>query len=110
MARAHVKKNDTVVVISGAGKGKRGKILSTDRAKSRVVVEGVNVRKKTVRRSQTNPQGGIIEVACPIHISNVMLGEKYDTRHKDAEVSTSETSEEPQQDRADVQDEVQKND
>ena len=78
--RVHVKKNDMVTVIGGADKGRSGKVLSVDRAKCRVVVEGVNIRKKTVRRSQENPQGGINEVECPVHASNVMLKDKYDAR------------------------------
>ena len=44
------------------------------------MVEGVNVRKKAVRRSSERPQGGIIQVECPLHLSNVMLQEKYDAR------------------------------
>ena len=78
MAKTHVKRDDTVVVISGASKGKRGRILSVDRKKQRVVVEGVNVRTKTLRRSPEHPQGGITEVETPIHISNVMSAETYD--------------------------------
>ena len=80
MARAHVKKNDMVTVIAGADNGRSGKILSVDPVKQRVVVEGINRRKKAVRRSQDNPQGGIVEREFPIHASNVMLKEKYDAR------------------------------
>ena len=80
MAGARVKKGNTVTVISGAEQGKSGRVLSVDRGKGRVVVEGCNVRRKTVRRSQESPQGGITEVACPIHISNVMVQEKYEAR------------------------------
>ncbi len=82
MARAHVKKNDLVVVISGADKDKRGNVLSVDHKKDRVVVEGVNQRKRAVRRSAANPQGGILEKECPIHISNVMQAEQYDRRRQ----------------------------
>ena len=80
MARLRLKKNDTVVVISGAEKDKRGKVLSVDRRKDRVIVEGLNQRKKTMRRSPDNPQGGISEVECSIHASNVMLEEEYERR------------------------------
>ena len=80
MARAHVKKNDVVMVISGAAKGRTGKVLRIDLEKGRVMVEGTNIRKKAVRRSQSRPQGGIIEVEGPIAISNVMLLEKYNAR------------------------------
>ncbi|RME96538.1 MAG: 50S ribosomal protein L24 [Verrucomicrobia bacterium] len=76
----HVKRGDEVVVISGAEKGKRGKIIQVLRKKQRVVIEGVNLRKKHVRKSQQYPEGGIIEREGSIHISNVMLASKYDER------------------------------
>lgn len=68
-----IKKNDNVVVITGKDKGKRGKVLYVDSKKGRVVVEGVNKRKKFVRPSQDAPKGGTITLEYPIHISNVML-------------------------------------
>lgn len=71
MAR-HVRKNDLVQVISGTHKGATGRILSVDLSTDRVVVEGVNIRKKHVRPTQQNPQGGRIQKEMPIHISNVM--------------------------------------
>lgn len=70
MAR-HVKKNDLVQVISGNHKGRTGRILSVDLKTDRVIVEGVNVRKRHVKPTQQNPQGGRIEKEMPIHISNV---------------------------------------
>ncbi len=73
MIRTILKKNDMVMVITGADKGKRGKILFVDRKRGRVIVEGVNVRKKFVRPSQDNPKGGQIELPYPINISNVMV-------------------------------------
>ena len=73
MIRTILKKNDMVMVITGADKGKRGKILFVDRKRGRVVDEGVNVRKKFVRPSQDNPKGGQIELPYPINISNVMV-------------------------------------
>lgn len=76
----HVKRGDEVVVISGAEKGKRGKIIQVLRKKQRVIIEGVNLRKKHVRKSQQHPEGGIIEREGSIHISNVMLASKYDAR------------------------------
>jgi large subunit ribosomal protein L24 len=76
-----LKKNDTVVVIAGAQKGKRGRVLKVHRDTGRVVVEGVNVRKKATRRSADKPQGGIENIECPVHISNVMLEEAYNARH-----------------------------
>ncbi len=69
----NVKKNDTVKVIAGNYKGKIGKVLKVFREEERVLVEGVNIVKKHVRKSPRYPQGGIIEMEAPIHVSNVML-------------------------------------
>jgi large subunit ribosomal protein L24 len=80
MKRFHVKKGDEVVVIAGAEKGKRGKIIAVEAKKERVIVEGVRMIKKHMRKSQANPQGAIIEREGTIHISNVMAAEKFDAR------------------------------
>lgn len=72
----HVKKGDTVKVISGNHKGSSGKILAVLPKKSQVLVEGVRLIKKHTRKSQDAPQGAIIEREGPIHISNVKLVEK----------------------------------
>ncbi|MCK4658742.1 MAG: 50S ribosomal protein L24 [Phycisphaerae bacterium] len=68
----HVKRNDTVEVISGDHKGARGKVLRIDRDNQRVVVEGVNMVYRHVRPTKRNPQGGRIQKEAPIHISNVL--------------------------------------
>jgi large subunit ribosomal protein L24 len=80
MTRFHVKKGDEVVVIAGAEKGKRGKIIAVESKKQRVIVEGVRLIKKHMRKSQNNPQGSIIEREGTIHVSNVMAAEQFDTR------------------------------
>lgn len=80
MKRFHVKKGDEVVVISGAEKGKRGKIIAVEAKKERVIVEGVHMIKKHMRKSQQTPQGSIIEREGTVHISSVMLAEKFDAR------------------------------
>ena len=80
MKRFHVKKGDEVVVIAGAERGKRGKIIAVESGKQRVIVEGVRMIKKHMRKSQDNPQGAIIEREGTIHISNVMAVEKFDAR------------------------------
>ena len=67
-----INKDDRVLVIAGKDKGRTGTVLNVDRVSERVVVGGVNIVKKTVKRSQQQPQGGIIDVERPIHISNVM--------------------------------------
>ena len=80
MQRFHVKKGDEVVVIAGAEKGKRGKIIAVESGKQRVIVEGVRMIKKHMRKNQNNPQGAIIEREGTIHISNVMAVAKFDAR------------------------------
>ena len=82
MNTLHVKKNDLVVVLSGADKGKAGKVLVTLPERGRVVVEGVNVMKKAIRKSQDNPKGGIITKEFPIAAARVMLQEKFELRKK----------------------------
>ena len=76
----HVKKNDEVVVLSGTQQGKRGKVLEVLRDRSRVIVEGVNFIKKAARKTQEQPQGGIIEREGALHISKIMLAADYDSR------------------------------
>ena len=71
MAR-HIKSGDTVMVITGADKGKTGRVLRVLTGKDRVVVEGINRVWKHVRPSQRYPQGGRIQKDAPIHVSNVM--------------------------------------
>ena len=73
MVRTKLKKNDNVVIIAGADKGKKGKILLVDPKKGRVVVEGINKKTKHVRATQDNPKGGIIKIERPVEISNVMV-------------------------------------
>lgn len=68
-----INKNDMVVVISGNYKDKTGKVLKVYPKTQRVIVEGVNLRKRHSKPSQKNPQGGIVEKESPIHASNVMV-------------------------------------
>ena len=70
---AHIKKGDKVKIISGADKGKEGVVQVVYPKLNRVVVEGVNVRKKHRKPTQANPDGAIEEKEAPIHISNVAL-------------------------------------
>lgn len=71
--KTKLKVNDTVAVISGKDRGSKGKILSMDLIKGRIVVEGVNKVKKTVKKTQENQTGGFMTQELPIHISNVMF-------------------------------------
>ena len=73
MAHAHVRKGDTVVVIAGKERGKRGKVLRVLPDKGRVIVERINMIKKHQRPTQKLRQGGIIEREGSLHLSNVML-------------------------------------
>ncbi len=68
-----IHKDDTVLVISGNYKGKTGKVLKVYPQENRVIVEGVNIRKRHSKPSQANPQGGIIEKESTINVSNVMV-------------------------------------
>jgi large subunit ribosomal protein L24 len=71
----HVKKGDEVEVISGNHRGASGKVLQVLPKKRQVLIEGVRMIKKTVRKSQDHPNGAIITREGPIHISNVKLAE-----------------------------------
>ena len=80
MAHLHVKKGDEVVVISGAERGKRGRIITVFPDRQRVIVEGVRMIKRHTRKSQQHPQGAIVEREGTLHASNVMRAEQYDAR------------------------------
>jgi large subunit ribosomal protein L24 len=89
--RLHVRKGDRVRVIRGEHTGLEGTVMEALPKQNRVVIEGVNMRKRHTRPSQANPEGGIITFEAPIHASNVMLidpssGEPSRTRvQKDSE-------------------------
>lgn len=72
MAVSRIRKDDTVICIAGADAGKTGKVLDIDRVRGRVLVEGVNIHKKTLKRTNETPQGGIVDLEAPIAISNLM--------------------------------------
>lgn len=73
MAGMNIRTGDKVKVIAGKDKGKEAKVLATMPYKSRVIVERINMMKKAQRPTQKNPQGGILEIEAPLHVSNVML-------------------------------------
>jgi len=73
MAKLHIRKDDTVIVLSGEDKGKKGKVLKVLVDKNRAIVEGVNLVSKSTKPSAKNPQGGIIKQESSIHISNLSL-------------------------------------
>lgn len=74
-----IKKGDSVVIIAGKDKGKSGKVIESIPSKDRVIVEGVNMQAKHKKATAKVQQGGIIHMAGPIHVSNVML---YDSKAK----------------------------
>lgn len=73
MVETKLKKNDLVKILAGKDRGKTGRILEIDRETGRVLVEGCNIKKKTVRPKSQQEKGGIIEIEGPIAISNVAL-------------------------------------
>ena len=70
---ARIRKDDLVEVVAGNDKGSRGRVLKIIPKKNRVLIQGVNLRWKHMRKSQQSPQGGRIRKEIPIHVSNVML-------------------------------------
>ena len=73
--KCHIKKGDTVTVISGEDKGKSGKVLQIFPQTGRALVEGVNIVKKHMRKSEQYPQGGIVDMEASIAISNLKVSE-----------------------------------
>lgn len=69
---SRIRKNDQVMVIAGKDKGKTGRVLRVDREAGRVLVEGINIVKKAMRKKSQNDRGGIVEIEAPVHMSNVM--------------------------------------
>jgi large subunit ribosomal protein L24 len=68
-----VRKNDTVLILSGEDRGKQGKVLKVFPSKRQIIIEGVNFIRRHTRPSQKNPKGGIVEKEGPINFSNVMV-------------------------------------
>lgn len=79
MSICRIKKNDEVVVTKGADAGKTGKVLRVDRETGRAIVEGVNIRRCTIKRSEQHPQGGLVDREAGIALSNLM---PYDPESK----------------------------
>ena len=73
MSKLHIKKGDTVKVLSGADNGKTGKVTSVVLEKGRAFVEGINMVSKHTKPSAANPQGGILKQEASVHISNLMV-------------------------------------
>ncbi len=71
MAKLHIKKGDTVYVNAGDDKGKTGRVLEVQVKKSRAIVEGINIVSKSTKPTAKYPQGGIVKIEAPVHISNL---------------------------------------
>ncbi len=87
----HVKAGDEVVVISGSHRGTRGKVLQIMARQNRILIEGVNLVKRAVRKSQEKPEGGFAERECALPAAKVMLASRWDAskrRSKPVAVAT----------------------
>lgn len=73
MTKIKIKKGDQVIVLAGGDKGKTGEVVRVIPSKNRAVVQSLNMIKKHTKPSATSPQGGIVEMEAPIHISNLAL-------------------------------------
>ncbi|MDE6717471.1 MAG: 50S ribosomal protein L24 [Muribaculaceae bacterium] len=71
MAKLHIKKGDTVYVNAGDDKGKTGRVLEVQVVKRRAIVEGVNIVTKSTKPNAKYPQGGLVKIEAPVHISNL---------------------------------------
>jgi large subunit ribosomal protein L24 len=80
MTKAHVKKGDEVVVITGTERGKRGKVIRVLQGNQRVIVEGIKMIKRHTRKNAQHPQGAIVEREGTVHLSNVMLAASFDEK------------------------------
>ncbi|MEN6296628.1 MAG: 50S ribosomal protein L24 [Rectinema sp.] len=72
-AKYKLRKEDLVQVVAGKDRGKQGKILRIDHEKSRVIVSGINMVKKAMKKKSQTDRGGIVEIEAPVHISNLMI-------------------------------------
>lgn len=73
MSKLHIKKGDTVYVLSGEDRGKTGRVLKVEVSKERAIVEGINIVTKATKPSAKHPQGGLVKMEAPVHISNLSL-------------------------------------
>ena len=93
--KLHVRKGDQVEVISGNHRGSTGKVLDVIARKQRVLIEGVRMIKKHMRKSQDQPQGSIAEREGPIHISNVKVLERPERKTKGKAAAKTKTADKP---------------
>ncbi len=75
-----IKKGDNIIVISGKYKGKEGKVIKAIPTQDKVVIEGVNIKKKHMRPKKSGQKGQIVEIAAPLHVSNVQIIDPKDKK------------------------------
>jgi len=75
-----IKKGDNIIVISGKDKGKEGKVVKAIPTQDKVVIEGVNIKKKHMRPKKSGQKGQIVEIAAPLHVSNVQIIDPKDKK------------------------------
>jgi large subunit ribosomal protein L24 len=68
-----IRNKDQIIVIAGRDKGKKGEVLTSNVKEDKVIVKGINILKKSVKKSKENPKGGFVEVEMPLSVSNVMM-------------------------------------
>lgn len=90
--RVHVKAGEEVVILSGAHRGLRGKVLQVIKTTNRVIVEGVNLTKRAVRKSQQNAQGGFVEKESSLPSSKVMLVSRFEASKRRTKVEAKKAS------------------
>jgi large subunit ribosomal protein L24 len=73
IGKIKIRRDDQVQVIAGRDRGKKGRVVDVDRDKGRVLVEGLNMVKKAMKKKKQNDRGGIVDIEAPIQISNVMI-------------------------------------
>lgn len=90
-----IKKGDKVIVITGDDKGTVGEVLKAFPKEDKVIVEGVKLVKKTLKPTQMNPEGGMVERESKIHVSNVKLHEEKKAKAKKAPAKKADKKAEP---------------
>ncbi|MCC8118353.1 MAG: 50S ribosomal protein L24 [Bacteroidales bacterium] len=81
MSKIHIRKDDTVYVLSGEDRGKQGRVLSVDRKKGRAIVEGINIITKAMKPNAQHPQGGLIKMEAPIRLCKLALIDPKTGKH-----------------------------
>ena len=80
MATARIKRGDEVVILSGTERGKRGKVIEVLKGKDRAIVEGIHMIKRHTKKTRDTGRGAIVEREGAVHISKLMLAERFDAR------------------------------